>query len=625
MERKSVDNSESSSEIFFHENLYTLVNFPVELLVWIISFVSTRDRVNLRYVSQRIRVAVEVPSLWREFVWPNYDFREENAIKSVLETCGRHMKILSFPNHLMPIESLHQCVNVLRLSMPSVNLSLSQMRMILQSMKKLQYLDILWGSKSYIKCLLMMIGYPGCSINELTIRERVKIPFNQDEIHFLLNEWALLKLVPHTINIVTCFYFEVKEAIGQWSCCGIPVSIGRIGHLKVYGSFTAKLTPIPPLLQYQIFGPHYVHFLFVNARNYGLFGLDGDQVLLANRTVDNGDVIYAGVMRKRFFGKFGIYGNPLNVHGIKFMTHFSAPRCGDFCSGHLEQLAIACPNLQQLSLQKNVNCLKNLQGLRAIANGCKELKGLNIMEISVNEVESSVQLWEIFVTLQLTYLCIDLCCLLCYDDEQTKRIIIALHQKCLKMRSLDVYNIVPCSKCFNNSQSLQLSNFPLLIHSSIIDIRDVIICQRLKYLSYGFCDSCADTWWPWLVSDSNLQELYLISCQFTLPKHFMEKVSAHGGLLHVVLDVDDIIQDGVTALVSNSPSLITFHVYTKFESITKDFMLSLKKEFPLRKLFLCGNCHMISGRRQTDKELNDLLIHGNMDCFTFWRSAPLGL
>ena len=43
-----------------------------------------------------------------------------------------------------------------------------------------------------------------------------------------------------------------------------------------------------------------------------------------------------------------------------------AAKCGFFCE-HLEQLAIACPNLQQLNLKENVNCLKSLQGLRAIA------------------------------------------------------------------------------------------------------------------------------------------------------------------------------------------------------------------------------------------------------------------
>ena len=83
-----------------------------------------------------------------------------------------------------------------------------------------------------------------------------------------------------------------------------------------------------------------------------------------------------------------------------------------------------------------MNCLKNLQGLQAIAEGCKKLQGLNIMGISVSEVESSVKLWKILVCLQLTYLSIDCFCLLCFEDKQTKQVIVNLYQKCLKMKPL---------------------------------------------------------------------------------------------------------------------------------------------------------------------------------------------
>ena len=57
-------------------------------------------------------------------------------------------------------------------------------------------------------------------------------------------------------------------------------------------------------------------------------------------------------------------------------------------SNHLQQLAVACPNLQQLHLQGNVNCLKDLQGLQAIVDKCKNLKSLNLAEIDVSQVES---------------------------------------------------------------------------------------------------------------------------------------------------------------------------------------------------------------------------------------------
>ena len=397
----------------------TLVDFPIELLVYVLSFVtSARDRVKLRYVSLRLRAAVEVPSLWRQFIWPNFDFREENSIKDTLKFCGRYVKRLSFPNLVIPIELLVQCSNVQRLSLPSVDLRLKQLRVLIQNMKKLQYLDILWTSKYDIKYLLLMIGYPCCTIKELTIRERLKSLFGEDNIHFLLNEWTELKLLPRTINLVSYSPYSIKEAIGEWTCCGKSTSTNCVGNCLVYGSFAAG---IPPLLQYKIFGPHCLKLLFVNSRNYGLLGLDNDKVLLANRTIDNGDVICSGVIRKRFHGKFGIHGSALNAPNIKFITHFSVFRCSYFYSGHLEQLAISCPNLNQLNISRNVNCLKNLQGLRAIAQGCKKIEGLNISEISVDKMECSIQLWDILVALQLAYLSIDCCCLLCLTMKKLSR------------------------------------------------------------------------------------------------------------------------------------------------------------------------------------------------------------
>jgi len=89
-------------------------------------------------------------------------------------------------------------------------------------MKKLQYLDILWTSKSHIKYLLLMTGCPCCNIKDLTIKEGLKDSFDE-EIHCLLNDCTLLKLLPHTINVVTCFTFNIKEAIEEWTCSGTPI------------------------------------------------------------------------------------------------------------------------------------------------------------------------------------------------------------------------------------------------------------------------------------------------------------------------------------------------------------------------------------------------------------------
>ena len=98
----------------------------------------------------------------------------------------------------------------------------------------------------------------------------------------------------------------------------------------------------------------------------------------------------------------------------------------DVSSNHLQQLATACPNLQQLHLQGNVNCLKDLQGLQAIVDKCKNLRSLNLARIDVSLVESYLLLWDLLSSLKkLTLLTIDLCMILLYnyDDDDKQELV----------------------------------------------------------------------------------------------------------------------------------------------------------------------------------------------------------
>ena len=58
----------------------------------------------------------------------------------------------------------------------------------------------------------------------------------------------------------------------------------------------------------------------------------------------------------------------------------------------------------------------------------------------------------------------------------------------------------------------------------------------------------------------NLQQLYIDSTHTDVPDHFMTSVSAHGGLVHVVMIVEHLTFKGVTSLVQNSPKLIKLHL-----------------------------------------------------------------
>jgi len=63
----------------------------------------------------------------------------------------------------------------------------------------------------------------------------------------------------------------------------------------------------------------------------------------------------------------------INSPMLKSVVRFDLPFCNGLQPGHLEQLGISCPNIQQLNLQYSHDCLRSLQGLRAITIHCSNL------------------------------------------------------------------------------------------------------------------------------------------------------------------------------------------------------------------------------------------------------------
>ena len=86
----------------------------------------------------------------------------------------------------------------------------------------------------------------------------------------------------------------------------------------------------------------------------------------------------------------------------------------------------------------------------------------------------------------------------------------------------------------------------------------------------------------------------------------MTTISAHGGLVHVVLCVRSVTSGGVTVLVVNSPNLLMLHVAVSgiydcnSDKVQPETLESrLKQAFTHRQLFVMGNYLVIMG--YTDK------------------------
>ena len=185
-------------------------------------------------------------------------------------------------------------------------------------------------------------------------------------------------------------------------------------------------------------------------------------------------------------------------------------------------------------------------------------------------MEDQTQLWEILTGMKLTHLAVHLCVL--SPTRKDKRKLITLFQTYTKLREL-VCTTKFCVTCNNLDRCLlMLSHFPSLtkcivdicFHHSTTTKQDVLYlqdmltsCKKLKYVNYS-----QDNWSEHLflpIHNDNLEQLHICARHINLPTCFMSTTSAHGGLVHVMLRVKSVTSEGVTALVRNSPKLMTLY------------------------------------------------------------------
>ena len=245
-------------------------------------------------------------------------------------------------------------------------------------------------------------------------------------------------------------------------------------------------------------------------------------MLITNCVYDNETVCKAMCVYSRWLDENESL-NYLKIPMFMSVVHFDLSWCNCLLSGHLEQLAITCPNLQRLNLQYADKCLKSLQDLQAIANYCYNLRVLNLLGIPVSVVENQVQLWEILSDIRLTHLAVDVCVMepvMANDRDK----LIELYQKFVNLIALEFpVSIVigPCTTCdcAGDKGSLLLPYFPLLEFCIIEDIHPLTVkyiierCKKLKYFSYF---SIRGTLFlP--VSCCNLQQLHIEICGADFP------------------------------------------------------------------------------------------------------------
>ena len=407
----------------------SILTIPSELLVIVMSYLSSRDRAKLRYISQSLRIVSETPSLWHEFLWDYYNPREELCVMNVLKRCEENIKRLAFPGYLTPKldEMLQYCNNVRHVSLPVVmTMSPDQLGEAVQHMKHLHTLDIGWNV-DYIKPLLLM----GSNLIELTLYASNKSKSFLASVH----TWVQMGFRPPKLNVVftaaNCVDFG--DLVGNWQQWNAMVPVGHIAYLKLYTRVKTSLDLCPVLPGFQLqFGQTAVLPL-VQAKQCGI---SVDYLLLTDCCI-SGKTMYKAIK--------SLLSCPFSnvITDLKFLTHVDLVNYQSLLPGDLQQLAISCPNLQQLNLRNCSQCLKSLQGMRAIASHCHNLQGLDISGIAVTELESQIQFWEILSTLKLTHIKADFCIISpCIASAEYEEMIISLYKKCLDLLAIQSLSLV---------------------------------------------------------------------------------------------------------------------------------------------------------------------------------------
>ena len=596
---------------------HLLANFPTELLIKILSYLPTRDRFMMRCVSQRFRDVSEMPLLWKECIW-NYEPRHVSSIIKVLIDHGEHVRRILFPAHLtvkIVRKLASHCTQVTHLSLPrDTQLTLDDLEKVVRTMTCLHQLDVFaagnfiqkdespsrttWREPQHIKGLLKVTA---TSVKELKLRVTQFSWAVRESIKELASQG-------YTLPIINIF--------GDGAVFNLPSlwlelhSIYESSLFEIslydYRKIPMNLYPFIPLKRLK-FGPS-VTPPFIQLSSYGIVGIQQD-IFCISEYNSFGTVMYILMpMRDKLYNSNRII--PISYGQIDSVS------CVDFSnvkvdSNHLEQLAAVCPNLQRLNLQRNANCLKHLQGLRAIVQTCQNLKGINLTEISVSQVESLVLLWELLSSLKkLTHLAIDLC-LMKASDANSQKLIINMFKTCQCLKALEITRdyLSGCRECTDVTDFF-FSYFPSLVYCRMYCFRYSALayainnCHKLKYLYEK--DARKESILP-LSNNCYLEQLCIYSLSLNLTDELVEVLSANGQLERVVLYVKSITINGLTTLINNSPKLTLLHIsiiepffddidgytlrlkYARPPKIDQQYTDRVKNMFPYRELFAVGN------------------------------------
>ena len=547
-------------------------SLPDEVLVRIVSLLpESHDRVKLRYVSRRLQKISETPSLWHEVVWRNCSTCEEKRLHNVMKAFGIHIRQLSFFQHLIYPRTLP------KVSQTTIKLmKISEMAKILKYCSNLTHLslpvldyseslndpdDQLWEAIQRMKCLEVLKVFC-CSSYQPYLK--LKMALRELTVHTVIYDkdikgfqnWMMNGFNPPNLNVTVLngsIYSAVRRLreflLDAWPNWNVQVPSGHTACLKLYISYKPPLNLFQNAPVFQLRYGETVSLPFVQASNLGT-----DECFLLTDHSDSGKMIHKGRIYSRpsFMWYRDIHEDRRDIlQNISKLTEL------DLSNSNLDfkQIIDACPQLQRLNLQNNTTL--RLEDLQMIATCCCNLQGLNLLGTLITDFNFFMKVWEILSSMKLTHLSMDASLYFgCLDDVQ----LAPLFKQCTKLQALELFATTDVFRIPINCNFEMLFHFPSLEHLKLsgrqhsICIQEILAACNALRCFYCYCRELSQLS---LSAHNNLQQLYISSRDTDLNDKFMDTVSAHGGLIHVVFLVHSMTVEGIITLINNSPNLLT--------------------------------------------------------------------
>ena len=188
----------------------TMMALPVEIIVYVISLLSARDKIRICCASRSLRTICEIPLLWKEFSWSWYTPRDDISLMCVFKKFGKHIEKLHFADNIAPSKlevMLMFCKNLIQLSVPKVNYDSNEviMEKIVGNIPSLQIMSIRISMS--IPQLIQQVLILFSNFKELSLH--VKYPifkaislFQPISTGSFIQEWENCNYLPRKLNII---------------------------------------------------------------------------------------------------------------------------------------------------------------------------------------------------------------------------------------------------------------------------------------------------------------------------------------------------------------------------------------------------------------------------------------